>query len=191
MNWQALYFFGSFISATLYSEAFFVDSTVEKITLDKVLQDLKDKGILTIKRCSLGQTQGRRDKEDIVKMILKKIVSYVEGMCAGDIALLQSSGFNVVIPESNTDAKIFTVVNGEKSGEVIGDWPSEDKAHSYNFRYCVNTEVLRLVYHQISVGTIGCNVSGLIKGTEYAFSKSTVYADHESEFCDPVILVIL
>ena len=191
MNWQALYFFGSFISATLYSEAFFVDSTVEKITLDKVLQDLKDKGILTIKRCSLGQTQGRRDKEDIVKMILKKIVSYVEGMCAGDIALLQSSGFNVVIPESNTDAKIFTVVNGEKSGEVIGDWPSDVKARSYNFRYCVNTEVLRNVYTQISVGTTGCTVSGLVKGTEYAFSMSTVYADHESEFCDPVILVIL
>ena len=74
-EWKELYFFGCLVSSLIYGVVLLADPSVEKIALDAALSDLHAKGLITLRRCSLLQTEERNQANTYAKSLLKKLLA--------------------------------------------------------------------------------------------------------------------
>jgi len=190
-NWKDSGPYGMLISSILYTVAFFMTPAVTKIILDAAILDLQTKGVITLRKCTLLQTEERNQANDFLKALLKKLANYVDMMSEGDRAKILSSGFEAYTFEYAGAVTVFTVVNGAFSGDVIASWPSDPNNHGYVVRYSINEDKLRDIYTQVNAGTTGCTITDLIKGTDYLFSMCIIYSGSQSPWSDPIALTIL
>ena len=190
MNWKDLGAIGMLISSIFYTAAFFSMPPVTKAVLDAAIDDLREKGFVTIRRCKIAETNARISAEEKLKTLLKKNADYVNMMSEGDRTRIIESGYDVYTPDYNALAVVFTVVHGNNPGEVFTDWPSDSNSHGYIVRYAVNTDELRNTFTEVHEGLTGRTITGLERGTEYLFQMCVVYSDRQGPWTDPVIFMV-
>lgn len=170
MNWKDLGPFGMLVSSIFYTVGFLISPPVAKLMLDAAIEDLREKGFVTIRRCSIAEMNLRTQAEDHLKSLLRKNSDYVNMMSDGDRAKIIASGYDVYTPEYSANPTVFTVKQGIFSGQVIAQWPTDPNNHGYMFRYSINEEGLRDVFTEVNAGNTECTVDGLTPGKVYIFS---------------------
>ena len=190
MNWKDLGPFGMLISSILYSVAFFTTPPVTKAILDAAIDDLRDKGFVTIRRCSTAQMTLRTDAENTLKALLKKDADYVNMMCGGVLSLIISSGFDAYTPEYVGSPTTFRVRKGALPGTVDADWPLDPNNHGYVIRYFINVDGLRTTYTEVNAGTTEWTITNLTIAKEYGFQLAVVYTSGKGAYGDPVFIIV-
>lgn len=191
MNWKELGPMGSLIISILYTAAFFTSPPVAKAAIQAAIDDLRDKGFVTLRRCSTPQMNARIAAENHLRSLLRKNADYVNMMSEGDRARILESGYDVYTPEYSASATVFTVINTEYSGQVYANWPADVNNHGYVVRYSLNEDGHRDIYTEVNAGNTNCTIDGLIPGKVYLFSYCVVYSTGNGAFCEPVSLMVM
>ncbi len=191
MNWKDLGPFGSLIISILYTAAFFTSPPVTKIIIQAAIDDLREKGFVTLRRCTPAQMSARTAAENTLKSLLRKNADYVNMMSEGNRERILESGYDVYTPEYGASATVFTVINTEFSGQVYANWPADVNNHGYLLRYSLNEEGHRDDYTEVNAGNTNCTIDGLIPGKVYLFSYCVVYSTGNGAFCNPISIMVM
>ena len=189
-DWKETYFFGSLVSSLLYINPIFIEASVEKTVLDASLTGLHGKGLLTLRRCSLLQTEERNQANIYTKSLLKKLAMFVDIKSDGVLSVILSAGFEAYTPVYSAGSSIFGVKHGAFPGQIVADWPLEPNNHGYMLRYFVNEETLTTVFTEVNAPLTECTVSDLIIAKEYGFQLATIYSTGKGAYGDPVFIII-
>lgn len=130
----------------------------------------------------------QNQREDELKASLRRLVSYVENVSAGDAALITSAGMDVkaiATPGGEVGAvEAFTCTTGDSDGELDLGWNSTPGAQSYAIEQSQQSPP-NAVWTQIKTTTKSkVTIAGLTSGTRYWFRVAAVGPNGQGPWSD-------
>jgi len=123
--------------------------------------------------------------------LMYKQALYVERIALGNEPVILSSGFNATKQPEPALLPEFTVIHGEKEGEIILKHKAVKGAKAWAWQHCTNPIAPeKWILAGISTQSV-FTVKGLTPGIKYWFRASYVTAEGQSEWCDPATKMVV
>ncbi len=130
-----------------------------------------------------------KDKEKELDDMFHLVVNYVNKVAKGNETIIVESGFNPSKASAPHQKAEIAVKDGSVSGVVIVDIKSVEDAVAYNYVY---KKQLDDKYSDPETSTYAQHqFAGLTPATYYYFSFNSISKDGVSDYCDPVLKLVL
>jgi len=133
------------------------------------------------------------DKEEAADAILRTLAAYVDRMAAGDETKILSSGFHLSKQPTPIQKAPLTVEDGANSGSVKLVAKAVEKAGAYIWQHAKDA-LPETESEWINSGTSTRSyyeLTGLTVASKYYFRVAAVTPDGTSDFCAPVMKVVV
>ena len=153
------------------------------------LIDEYEKALINSKDGSHTATHILSDVEKRLDDMFHLLVYYVNKVAKGNETIIIQSGFNPSQPPTPRQKAEIAVKDGANSGVVIVDIKSVEHAVAYNYVY---KKELADKYSDPETSTYTQHTfTGLTPATSLYFSFSAISKDGVSDYCDPILKLIL
>jgi hypothetical protein len=136
------------------------------------------------------QTADMHQARTALEDLLHKEGLYVERIALGNDTMILSSGYDVSKQPDPALHPEFTVMNGDKEGEVILKHKAVAGAKAWVWQYCPDP-IGSVPWIWIEASTQATyTVTGFKPGTKYWFRAAHVIPDGMSDWCDPLAQIV-
>jgi hypothetical protein len=186
LMWQLLVPFAKNVSEKLYADVRLAGCTVTKIIFDAAILLVETTGAAAL-HGPPQKTQLRKNAVKALLVLMRRQVSYVDGIACGDMEIILASGFDATTSHSRTSDSSFKCKPGKLPGEVDASWGRIEGACSYEIQYALNEDGQREIYMDGGgQGNTGMTISGMESGRSYIFFLRVIYPTWRGGWSEPV-----
>ncbi len=163
------------------------------LTYAKAAVDALENSSIAAKDGSRTAISTMHDNEAKADTVFRTLAAYVERIAAGDETKILSSGFHISKQPVAIQKAALTVDDGANSGSVKLIAKAVDKAGAYLWQYAKDTlpeNENQWIFSGTSTQS-NFELSGLSIASKYYFRVAAVTPDGTSDFCAPVLKVVV
>lgn len=134
-----------------------------------------------------------REATSVWKDVMREVATRVELLAKGDGAVLLGAGFNLAKQQGPSSRPLLTAKHGEKSGSVSLRRKAQREARAYVWQMCAGEYPADEKAWTVAAITTQASteLNDLTSMTKYWFRSATVTRDGTSEYCQPVMLIVI
>lgn len=188
---EKITFYRSVISSMTGNDTFPTPDT--PLTEAKAVVDALENSSIAAKDGSRTAISIMHDNEAKADDVFRTLAAYVDRMAAGDETKIISSGFHISKQPVPIQKALLTVDDGLNSGSVKLVAKAVDKAGAYIWQLAKDTLPETDSQWILSGTTTRCNyeLSNLTVASKYYFRVAAVTPDGTTDFCAPVMKVVI